>query len=236
MASIIWQFFVAPIIGLLIGGFPTSFIVCKLTKGIDPRKFGSGSVSTRNAMRAAGFWWGMLVGATDLIKGATACAIVEYLLARNHPHLDYLVVLTALAAVAGHCWMPYLGFKGGKGLATMAGTLIFFYWPIGPFIFPLLIVLLSRLSGYSGVGSAWGVSFISPVFFILDLIGPGTQIIQLFPHSYLADSSGYGIPFTILYAFGILAIILLRYISEFKKIRSGEAKIWGSLKRDDVMK
>ncbi|MHA1557715.1 MAG: glycerol-3-phosphate acyltransferase [Candidatus Heimdallarchaeota archaeon] len=237
MASIIWQFFVAPIIGLLLGGFPTSFIVCKLVKGIDPREFGSGSVSTRNAIRAAGFWpWGMMVGATDLVKGAVACAIVEYALARNHPYLDYLVVLTALAAVAGHCWMPYLGFKGGKGLATMAGTLIFFYWPVGPLIFPLLIVLLSRLSGYSGVGSVWGVSFITPIFFILDLIGPGTQIIQPFPHSYLADASGYGIPFTILYGFGILAIILLRYLPEFKKIRAGEAKVWTTLKPDDVMK
>ncbi|MBN1330346.1 MAG: glycerol-3-phosphate acyltransferase [Candidatus Heimdallarchaeota archaeon] len=237
MASIIWQFFVAPLIGAAIGGIPTSFIICKLVKGIDPREFGSGSVSTRNAIRAAGFWpWGLMVGAFDLIKGAGACAIVEYALARNHPNLDYLVVLTALAAIASHCWMPYLGFKGGKGLATMGGTLMYFYWPVGPFIFPLLIVLLSLLSGFSGIGSVWGVSFISPIFFILDLIGPGTQIIQPFPHSYVLDVDGYGIPFTIVYSFGVLFIILLRYLPELKKIKSGEAKTWSKLNSAEVMK
>ncbi len=60
MASLVWQFFVGPIIGLAMGGFPTAFIVSKLVAGIDPRKFGSGSVSTRNTIRAAGFWpWGV---------------------------------------------------------------------------------------------------------------------------------------------------------------------------------
>lgn len=234
MASIIWQFFVVPIIGYLFGGFPTSFIICQLVKKIDPRKFGSGSVSTRNTIRAAGFWpWGAIVGSTDLLKGAAACALVEYALFKNHPYLDYLVALTAIAAVVGHCWMPYIGFKGGKGLATMAGTLAYFYWPLAPIIFPILIGLLSLISGYSGTGAMWGVSFISPGFFILDLIGPGTQIINI-PHSYLTD--GYGIPFTIVYSAGVLIVLMLRHIPEFKRIKTGEAEVWKSLKKDEVMK
>jgi glycerol-3-phosphate acyltransferase PlsY len=243
MVSIIWQFFVAPVLGFLLGGFPTSYIICKLTRGIDPREFGSGSVSTRNVIRATGglFPWGILNGAIDMIKGAVACAIVEYALFVNHPYLDYLVSLTALAAVAGHCWMPYLGFKGGKGLATMGGTLLFIYWPIAPIIFPIMIALLSRFTGYSGVGSVWGVSFISPLILIMDYIGPGTQIVNL-PHSYLQDfgtigvHSGFGIAFTILYGLGIIAIISLRYITEFKKIKAGEIETWQSLKPSDVMK
>ncbi len=132
--------------------------------------------------------------------------------------------------------MPYLGFKGGKGLATMGGTLLFFYWPFGPFIFPILITLLSLLSGYAGFGSVWGVSFISLLFFIIDLIGPSSQIIQPIPHPYLLDNSGFGIPFTILYGFGILVIILLRYLPEFKKIKAGKAKVWSQFSSKDVMK
>ena len=243
MVSIFWQFFIAPLIGFAFGGFPTSYIICKLTRGIDPREFGSGSVSTRNVIRATGglFPWGMLNGSIDFIKGAAACAIVEYALFKNHPYLDYLVSLTALAAVAGHCWMPYLGFKGGKGLATMGGTLFFLYWPLSPLIFPIMIGLLSRFTGYSGVGSVWAVTFISPLFFILDLIGQGTQIINI-PHSYLTDfadigiNSGYGLAFTVLYGLGIVLIISLRYIPEFKKIRAGEIQTWQSLKPSDVMK
>ncbi|MHA1212388.1 MAG: glycerol-3-phosphate acyltransferase [Candidatus Heimdallarchaeota archaeon] len=237
MANLVWQFFVAPLIGFALGGFPTSYIICKLVAGVDPREFGSGSVSTRNVIRATKFFpWGALNGITDTIKGAAACAIVEFTFGYNHPNLDYIVVLTALAAVAGHCWMPYLGFKGGKGLATMAGTLLYFYWPLGPFIFPILIGLLSVFTGYSGVGSVWAVTFISPLFFIIDLIGPSAQIIQPINHPFLDDGTGFGIPFTILYSFGILLIIVLRYIPEFKKIKAGEIDVWKKLMSKDVMK
>ena len=99
MASLVWQFFVGPLIGFLFGGFPTAYIICKLVKGIDPREFGSGSVSTRNVIRATGgfFPWGLVNGFTDMMKGAAACAIVEFAICPAHPNLDYIVVLTALA-------------------------------------------------------------------------------------------------------------------------------------------
>ncbi|MGC9778435.1 MAG: glycerol-3-phosphate acyltransferase [Candidatus Heimdallarchaeota archaeon] len=93
MATVVWQFFVAPLIGIVLGGFPTAFIICKAVKKIDPREFGSGSVSTRNVIRAAGFWpWGLLNGAIDFMKGAIACVIVEFALFYDHPYIDYLVV------------------------------------------------------------------------------------------------------------------------------------------------
>jgi glycerol-3-phosphate acyltransferase PlsY len=245
MASLVWQFFVGPLIGLAFGGFPTSYIICKLVKGIDPREFGSGSVSTRNVVRVTGtWWWGILNGATDTIKGATACALVEFVVCYNrsggtyHPNVDYIVALTGLAAIASHCWMPYLGFKGGKGLATMAGILIYLYWPIGPIIFPLTIALLSMYSGFSGVGALWASTLISPLFFIVDRI-PNSQIIQPIPHPFLdpiIQDTLFDIPFTILFAFGVVAILMLRHIPEFKKIKAGEAKIWAKLSGDDIMK
>jgi glycerol-3-phosphate acyltransferase PlsY len=212
MASLVWQFFIGPIIGFALGGFPTSYIICKLVKGIDPREFGSGSVSTRNVVRATGtWWWGILNGATDTIKGVAACTLVEFVVCLNrsageyHPNVDYIV-------------------------------LIYLYWPIGPLIFPLAIVLLSLFSGFSGVGALWGVTFISPLFFIVDLIGPGAQKIQPIPHPYTIDGSGYGIPFAIVFAFGVLLVLILRHIPEFKKIKMGEAKIWTKLSGNDVMK
>jgi glycerol-3-phosphate acyltransferase PlsY len=243
MASLVWQFFIGPIIGFALGGFPTSYIISKLVKGIDPREFGSGSVSTRNVVRVTGtWWWGILNGATDFIKGAAACALVEFVVCLNrsaaeyHPNVDYIVALTGLAAVAGHCWMPYLGFKGGKGLGTMCGILFYLYWPIGPLIFPVLIVLLSLYSGFSGVGAVWASTFISPLFFIVDLLSPGSQRVQPIPHPFTVDDSLYGPAFTIVFAFGIVLILILRHIPEFRKIKQGEAKIWTKLSGDDVMK
>jgi glycerol-3-phosphate acyltransferase PlsY len=242
MASLIWQFFVGPLIGLALGGFPTSYIICKLVKGIDPREFGSGSVSTRNVVRVTGtWWWGMLNGATDTIKGAAACALVEYVVCYNrssatyHPNVDYIVALTGIAAVASHCWMPYLGFKGGKGLATMGGILIFLYWPLGPLIFPILITLLSMYSGFSGVGAVWASSFISPFIFIIDQI-PNAHRIWPVRHPYILDDGLFGLAFTVLFAFGIVIVLILRHIPEFKKIKAGDAKIWAKLTGDDIMK
>ncbi|NHJ40460.1 MAG: glycerol-3-phosphate acyltransferase, partial [Asgard group archaeon] len=117
----IWPFIVSPIIGFLLGGFPTAYIVTKLVTGIDPREFGSGSVSTRNTIRAAGLWpWGTIVYGVDATKGMLAATLVEYAIP-NTDYTEYYVILAAVFAVVGHCWMPYLGFKGGKGLGTYVG-------------------------------------------------------------------------------------------------------------------
>jgi glycerol-3-phosphate acyltransferase PlsY len=242
MASLIWQFFICPIIGFAFGGFPTSYIICKLVKGIDPRTVGSESVSTRNVVRVTGSrWWGILNGVVDTLKGVAACALVEFVVCFNrsggtyHPNIDYIVALTGLAAVSGHNWMPYLGFKGGKGLATMSGILLYLYWPIGSVIFPI-IGLMSLYSGFSAVGAVWSSTLISPLFFIVDRI-PNSQIIQPIPHPFLETGLyPFDIPFTILFAFGIVIILVLRYLPEFKKIKAGEAKIWQKLSGEDFLK
>ncbi|NHJ49511.1 MAG: hypothetical protein FK733_17105, partial [Asgard group archaeon] len=140
------------------------------------------------------------------------------------------------AAVAGHCWMPYLGFKGGKGLATMGGILIYLYWPIGPLIFPIAIALLSMYTGFSGVGAVWGSTFISPLIFLVDALPESVHIIWPIPHPYILDDGNFGLAFAILFALGTVIILMLRHIPEFKKIKAGEAKIWAKLSGDDIIK
>lgn len=243
----IWPFFVAPIIGFAIGGFPTAFIVVKSVTGIDPRKFGSGSVSTRNTIRAAGLWpWGAVTFMTDITKGMLACAIVEYLispLVRDSASPDYtefFVILCGLTAVASHCWMPYTGFKGGKGLGTFGGLLFYFYWPttlLWPFI---ALFVMIRLTGFSGFGACWSALFISPFWYLIDTIGravgPLDNLpIAFWPHEYFADGE-MGWSFILLYALGMWLILTLRHIPEFGRIKRGEAQVWKSLKTTEMLK
>lgn len=240
--GIVWPFIISPIIGLLIGSFPTAYIVSKAVAGIDPRNFGSGSVSTRNTIRAAGlFPWGALTFSVDVVKGALAAAIVEYLIAPLAGKLwiiEYCVIICAFAAVAGHCWMPYLKFKGGKGLGTFLGLFFFIYWPT-TFFWIIIMFTLIKVSGFSGIGSCWAAVFISPFWYLIDLISSTLHLTNLpiafWPHAYFADGQ-LGWQFTLLYALGMWLILTLRHVPEFKRIKRGEAQAWQSLKTSEMLK
>ena len=238
----IWPFIVSPIIGWLIGSFPTAYIVSKTVAGIDPREFGSGSVSTRNTIRAAGlFPWGAITFSVDVVKGALAAAIVEYLIAplSDDPltFTEFYVIICAVAAVVGHCWMPYLKFKGGKGLGTYLGLLFYIYWPT-TFFWIVALFLLIRLSGFSGIGACWAALFLSPFWAMIDfipIVGATNLPIAFWPHIYFVDGQ-LGWQFTLLYALSMWLVLTLRHIPEFKKIKSGEAQAWKSLKTSEMLK
>lgn len=127
---------VALVAAYLVGGIPGAYIVGKLARGIDIREHGSGNVGTTNAFRVLGPWPAVAVLAIDIAKGAVAVLIAPFVFAgvvalaggsaADVP--DYfpsaLALLAALAAIAGHTYTPFLGFRGGKGIATAAGALL----------------------------------------------------------------------------------------------------------------
>jgi len=241
-ANDIWPYFISPLIGLLAGSFPTAYIISKSVVDIDPRKFGSGSVSTRNTIRAAGLWpWGAITFSVDVVKGMVAAAIVEYLIAPFGAavHREYYVILTAFFAVIGHCWMPYLKFKGGKGLGTYVGLLFYFYWPTA-FFWVIMLFLLIRISGFSGIGAVWAATFITPFWYLIDLFVPTPNPFTFglpaafWPHEYFAD--GLGWQFILLYALGSMVILLIRHLPEYQRIKRGEAQAWKSLKTSEMLK
>ncbi|MCE9615790.1 MAG: glycerol-3-phosphate 1-O-acyltransferase PlsY [Lentisphaerae bacterium] len=114
----------ALIAAYLIGAIPFGLIVSR-ARGVDIRKVGSGNIGATNVFRCVGKPWGMLVFALDMLKGLapTACfpALVGALSGHTPGHLG---LACGLAAVAGHNWPVYLGFKGGKGVATTTGVLL----------------------------------------------------------------------------------------------------------------
>lgn len=107
----------------LIGAIPFGYLVGRL-KGVDLFKVGSGNIGATNAGRVLGRAWGVLVFALDYLKGAVPVAAVIPLSARIGAEGDpeLLRALAAAAAFLGHLFPVYLGFRGGKGVATGAGV------------------------------------------------------------------------------------------------------------------
>lgn len=104
------------IIGYLIGSFPTAYIVAKLRKGIDIRDVDARNMGGGNVLRQVGIWEGVLVIVVDMAKGAVPIFIAQAF------GVSLLWVLGAgFAAILGHNYPVYVGFRGGQGVATIMG-------------------------------------------------------------------------------------------------------------------
>jgi glycerol-3-phosphate acyltransferase PlsY len=141
----------------LIGAVPFGLLIAKRVSGIDLREFGSGNIGTSNAVRAMGRRWGFVVFLLDFLKGFLPVLACSWLVGEQELHL--LQVLTGTAAVLGHCYPIYLGFRGGKGVATGCGAIIAIDWKI--FVCGGLVWLVTRLTTrYAGLASIMmGITF-----------------------------------------------------------------------------
>ncbi len=102
----------------LSGGIPTGYLVVKRLKGIDIREHGSGNPGTANVYRVAGLAAGLVTLFVDALKGYLPVLLAQLL----HPERPALMAACGAAAVIGHDWTIFLGFRGGKGVATSAGV------------------------------------------------------------------------------------------------------------------
>jgi glycerol-3-phosphate acyltransferase PlsY len=138
-----------PLTGLLIsyllGAIPTAYLFGRLLKGIDLRRHGSGNLGATNAFRVLGKGTGTLVLIIDILKGTTAVLLSRYAFFTTQAgiSLPFYLCLSAVCAVSGHNWTIFLGFKGGKGVATSLGVLIAFSILIEKFF--VLVLLITGL-------------------------------------------------------------------------------------------
>ena len=107
----------------LVGSIPTAYLFVKQAKGIDIRTVGSGNVGATNAMRTAGRGIGALVFLVDVLKGVAAVLVVPRVVVGGAV-TPGVVPWCGLAAVVGHNFPCFLGFRGGKGVATTIGVLL----------------------------------------------------------------------------------------------------------------
>lgn len=132
----------------ILGSIPTGLLI-GLAKGTDPRKVGSGNIGATNIGRIFGFRWFLVVFFLDLLKGLLATGAAALVLADASPTaLDFtLWIALALAVVTGNLYSLFLGFRGGKGVATSAGAVLGVYpWltaPLGVCLLVYAAVLLA---------------------------------------------------------------------------------------------
>lgn len=116
----------------LLGAIPTSLVLSKAIRGIDIRKYGSGSAGGTNVARIFGWELGSLVALLDVAKGLIATQLIARLMygpipfVNRTPFEDFTVlqIIAGTAAVIGHVWTVFAGFRGGKGIATATGMML----------------------------------------------------------------------------------------------------------------
>lgn len=176
----------------LAGGIPTGYLIVRRLKGIDIREHGSGNPGTANVYRVAGPLPGGLTLIVDALKG-----FIPVLVARRlFPAQSGIHILCGAAAIIGHDWTVFLGFRGGKGVATSAGV----FTALTPLsmTFTLAAFLAAmRYSGHISVGSMSGAAVL-PFFNLIFGSDP----------AYTWMSAGAG------------ALILVRHIPNIKKLRA----------------
>ena len=179
------------VIAFLLGSIPSAYIIGRWVAQSDIRKYGSGNVGTTNVLRTYGIWPALLTLACDAGKGVLAVGLAKF---TGDP---VIVACCGLAVTLGHCYTPFLKFKGGKALATAAGVAIFLM-PYGCCALIALFVIVVLISRYVSLGGV-----------VVAAMLPVMALLMHYPSPYIVMSI-------------LLAILIIyRHWENIKRIRQG---------------
>ncbi len=212
------------IIAYLLGSIPFGFLIGRLIKGIDVRKYGSKNIGATNVIRVIGVIPGIISFILDFFKGFFAVQIGRWLLESSAnifnttilnvlnnieatQTFQILIIIIGVSVILGHIFPIFLHFKGGKGVATGAGVFVNIA-PI-PVVYALIsFVIILIIFRYVSLASMIAVV----TFFISELIRNIPKFNEL--------------PFLILTAF-IMILIIFRHKENIKRLKNGkEKKLW----------
>ena len=198
------KFFLAAIASYFTGSFPSAYIAGRLA-GIDIRTAGSGNVGATNVARVLGKRFGYPVFVVDLAKGFAAVKLAEWFVSGAHSSaffVDLYGVVGGTFAVIGHSFPVWLGFKGGKGVATSMGALFALNW------IPALVV-----------GIVWIVIFLTTRYVSLaSIIAATTLPITAAVMFFLGALSS---PVLLYFCLLLAVIVVVRHRSNISRLLSG---------------
>ncbi|MEO8043646.1 MAG: glycerol-3-phosphate 1-O-acyltransferase PlsY [Spartobacteria bacterium] len=210
MTSSALDYLLAPVIGYLLGSCPNGYLVSR-ARGIDIRQHGSGNIGATNVLRVLGKKWGYLVFALDALKGFAAVRIAFAIGSASligDTQRDLVGIVAGLACILGHTFPVWLGFRGGKGVATSAGVLLGLM-PIAVFSVLAVWLLLFQITKYVSVASI-GAALALPLF-----------VIAYLRFGMLTGASL--LPFSIL----IAGVVVWRHRSNMQRLLQGKEQRFG---------
>ncbi|TME77151.1 MAG: glycerol-3-phosphate 1-O-acyltransferase PlsY [Chloroflexi bacterium] len=151
-------FAIVALVGYGIGSISSGYLVGKIYRNVDLRTVGSGSTGATNTFRTLGRGAGLLVAVFDVLKGALAVLFAQLLFSVDGDGRHMAEALAAVGAVAGHCWPPLLQGRGGRGVATGFGALLFVATPAwaSAVAFFAIALALTRMVSVGSLASVIG--------------------------------------------------------------------------------
>ena len=204
------------VFGYVFGLFQTGYLYGRMNH-IDIRNYGSGNSGTTNALRVLGKKAGLIVFIGDFFKMVLACLLVRIFL-KGDPNTDLYVLYTGLGVVMGHNFPFYLGFKGGKGIASMAWLLVSMDWRVTLVCAAVFLgtVIITR---YVSLGSI----FVVILFFIQMVLYESMGAYQVAPGRRLEFYALAGV---------LTGMAIWRHRANIRRLLAGtENKLWGNKKK-----
>ena len=197
------NFIIAIILAYLIGSIPTAVLIGRVFYKIDIRNVGSGNAGATNTIRVLGLKAGIPVLLIDIFKGWFAVYIAHFFHdgRTTFPDVIELEIILAIAAVIGHVLPLYVGFKGGKGIATLLGIGLALY-PMATFITILVFIVVLLLSRYVSLASI-----------IASITFPITYVFVLGNYEYLS---------LIVLAVAVAVFVPITHRKNIKRLLNGE--------------
>lgn len=211
-----WNIIISTILLLVsyfLGAIPFGVVIGRAVTGVDIRQHGSKNIGSTNAIRVLGKKVGALVFLCDVLKGALVIAVLKILAQANvwHSILDYGYF--GMMAVIGHSFSVFLGFKGGKAVATSLGVVLCIC-PLAGILCLVAFATLLFTTGYVSLASTFATVTVLLTYIILFIIG--YQATNFF--DYFISAPSLESLLTILVP-GI--IILYKHIPNYKRLAAG---------------
>ena len=207
-------------LGHICGSVPSGLWLVQALHGIDIRNYGSKNIGTTNVFRTVGPTTAVMVLLCDMLKGIIAVALVNHFF--HNPELD---VVSALGALLGHNYSLFLGFKGGKGVATSLGVVI----ALTPLPFAILMVVFAIVfytTGYVSLASTFATISVLITVWLLYAFGTTNSG---FLNSFIAKPT---LTLSIIYSL-MSVLIIVKHFKNFKRLLNGTENSFKKKKTKD---